>query len=139
MTPAHPSDHTSPATLPQSLIRQRLADGVKAGMKQRDRAAVAALRSASAAIANAEAVALDDEDYAGVRAGAVQDSPVGVGAAEVARRTLTDAEVVALVAGEATERESAAAAYQRSGHADRAERLLEEARAIRAILADPIG
>jgi uncharacterized protein YqeY len=87
------------------------------------------LRSALAAIDNAEAVEIRD-----VRAGAIETSPVGVGAAEVARRELTEADVAAIVRGEVEERRAAAAAYQAAGRGDRAAELAAEADALTAHL-----
>jgi uncharacterized protein len=67
-------------------IRIRMRRALTAAMKARDQRAVAALRSALAAIDNAEAVEAAGEGHPpgeGRIAGAV----LGVGAAEVARRT----------------------------------------------------
>jgi len=85
------------------------------------------LRSALAAIDNAEAVEIRD-----VRAGAIETSPVGVGAAEVARRELTEADVAAIVRGEVEERRAAAGG--RAGRGDRAAELAAEADALTAHL-----
>lgn len=108
-------------------LRDRLRAAVPAAMKARDRSTVAALRSALAAIDNAEAV--DPADGA-ARAGAIETSPVGVGAAEVARRMLSEADVAAIVTTEISERRAAAATYELAGHSDRATRLVAEADAL---------
>ena len=90
---------TSPA------IRERLRAAATRAMKERDKQALAAYRHAMAGIDNAEAVVPD----AGIpSAGAVEQSAVGVGAAEVARRELTDVEVRAVVEGEIHEHRQAA-------------------------------
>ena len=104
-------------------------------MKARDRVAVAALRSAIAAIENAEAV-----DLAALATGslAIELSPVGVGAAEVERRLLTESEVAAIVRAEVAEREAAAQGYEQAGRLDRADQLRAEAGALTAHLADPV-
>lgn len=85
-------------------------------MKARDAVAVAALRSALAAIDNAEAVdaAQASQPDAGHRrlAGTVR----GLRAAEVARRRLGAAEMDDLVGAEAAERHTAAGEYERAGH-----------------------
>jgi uncharacterized protein YqeY len=101
-------------------------------MKARDRVAVAALRSTLAALDNAEAVdrpASVDESLA------IERIPVGLGAAEVARRVLTEAQMEQIVRAEVAEREAAARDYDQSGRPERAEQLRSEARVISAQLA----
>lgn len=65
----------------------------------------------------------------------------GVGAAEVARRRLSEAQVVAIVRAEVAEREAAARDYERAGHRPQAARLRAEAGVLGAYLdgADPSG
>lgn len=94
------------------VLRRALSEAIRA----RDAAAVSALRSALAAIENAEAV-----DGADVTAS------TGVGSTEVARRSLTDSEVQELVDAERTERLSTALEYDRLGQGDHAARLRSEA------------
>jgi uncharacterized protein YqeY len=65
----------------------------------------------------------------------VAGTVAGVGAAEVARRHLTDADLTGIVEREVAEREAAADEYDRAGRADRAERLRHEATALAAVLA----
>ncbi|APB00456.1 hypothetical protein [Nocardia seriolae] len=104
-------------------LRDRLRAALPAAMKQRDRPAIAALRSALGAIDNAEAV-----DGTDVRAGAIETSAVGPGAAERARHALTEADIEAIVRTEIDERRRAAEEYDAlSGGADRAESLRAEA------------
>lgn len=91
-------------------------------MKARDRSAVSALRSVLAAIDNAEAV-----DTGDVKAGALEDSAVGVGAAEALRRDLTDEDIDQILRREIDERRDAAAEYDRLGAADRRDQLTAEA------------
>jgi uncharacterized protein len=157
-------------------IRTRMRRGLTAAMKARDQRAVTALRSALAAIDNAEAVdAAQAVDTAtappavegrpasggsrqggpasgrpppgGARPAASMDAPpgdrgpiagavVGLGAAEVQRRTLTPAETQAIVRGEVAERRTAARAYERAGQAAPAERLRAEAEVLSAYLDD---
>ncbi|MGH3916043.1 MAG: GatB/YqeY domain-containing protein, partial [Pseudonocardiaceae bacterium] len=86
-----------------------------------------ALRSALAAIDNAEAV-----DAAPAPPPAVVDSEIagsvgGLWAAEVQRRSLTDAQVEEIVRAEVAERLAAAHDYERSGHREHAQRLRGEA------------
>ncbi|RMI28160.1 hypothetical protein [Streptomyces triticirhizae] len=102
-------------------------------MRARDRAAVSALRGTLAALDNAEAVPVD----AAPRAGAIEASPVGVGAAEAPRRALSEADVVAVVRAEIEEREAAAAQLTSPAHAERAARLHAEAEVLRRLLEAP--
>jgi uncharacterized protein YqeY len=106
---------TADDTGPELVTRLR-AD-LTAALGSGDRVAVAALRSALAAIGNAEAVDLTtdagpaasppaaSEHFAGARA--------GPGASEVTRKRLTVADVTRIVADEIAERQSAAAEYDR--------------------------
>jgi uncharacterized protein YqeY len=92
-------------------------------MKARDRVAVGVLRSTLAAIENAEAVV-----PAEIKGLAIEQSPLGVGAAEAERRVLSPDDIAQIVRDEVTAREEAAAGYDRTGHADRAGQLRDEAR-----------
>ncbi|MFD3744911.1 hypothetical protein [Nocardia sp. NPDC058633] len=110
-------------------LRERLRAALKPAMKARDLGAVSALRSALAAIDNAEAVDLGER-----RAGAMEDSPVGLGAAEASRRDLTDVDIEAIVRREIDERRVAATEYERLGALDRRDRLTAEADTLAALL-----
>jgi uncharacterized protein len=91
-------------------------------MKARNRVAVGVLRSTLAAIENAEAVA-----PAETKGLAIEQSPIGAGAAEAERRVLSADDVTRIVRAEVADREEAAAEYDRAGHADRAAQLRDEA------------
>jgi uncharacterized protein len=136
-------------------------------MKARDQAAVAALRSALAAIDNAEAVEVTDpplpapppgqaptatpnegpgsgermtrgtEASPGAGSTGVAGAVVGLGAGEVERRRLTTAEMEAIVRREVAERRAAARAYEGVGQSRYAERLRAEADLLGAYLDDP--
>ncbi|UGT42145.1 GatB/YqeY domain-containing protein [Nocardia yamanashiensis] len=111
-------------------LRDRLRAAVPVAMKARDRTATAALRSALAAIDNAEAV-----DGSDVQAGAIESSAVGLGAAERERRILTEADIEAIVRAEIADRRTAASEYDGlSGGAERAASLRAEAAALTAQL-----
>jgi uncharacterized protein YqeY len=110
-------------------LRDRLRAAVAGAMKSRDRRTTSALRSALAAIDNAQAV-----EIRGVRAGAIEMSLMGPGAAEVTRRELTEAGVAAIVRGEVEERRAAAVAYEAAGREDKAADLAAEADALAAHL-----
>jgi uncharacterized protein YqeY len=97
-------------------VRERLRAGLTVAMKARDRMAVAALRATLGAIDNAEAVtspSMVDRGFA------IEQSSVGVGAAEVARRVLTEEDVAGIVRDSIAEREEAAAGYDRAGRPSR--------------------
>jgi uncharacterized protein YqeY len=106
-------------------MRTDLRRDLTAALKARDRVAIAALRSALAAIDNAEAVPVDQSVHSTESehvAGAV-----GLGGAEVQRRQLTDTDLQAIVQNEVRERSVAARAYENADRHDLAERLRAEA------------
>ncbi|WP_307167842.1 hypothetical protein [Streptomyces rishiriensis] len=105
-------------------------------MRARDKAAVSALRATLGALDNAEAVPLDD---AKLRGSALEQSPVGAGATEAARRELSEQSVVAVVRAEADERLEVAAQLTAPAHADRAARLRAEAAVLLRFLESPDG
>jgi hypothetical protein len=115
----------------ETSLRQRLRIALPAAMKSRDRSAISALRATLAAIDNAEAVVPAGGE---VRGQAIEQVALGVGATEVARRTLTDVEVEEIVRAELAERETAADEYDRAGRTERADQLRSEARALAAHL-----
>ena len=124
-----------------STVRSRLQSALRAAMKERDAAAMSALRSALAAIDNAAAVPVSGQLPAAApsRAAPSENVPIaggvaGLGAAEVARRAVTEEEAAAIAAAEAADRRAAARDYRAAGRADRADRLLSEARAIESAL-----
>ena len=102
-------------------------------MKARDRVAVGVLRSTLAAIENAEAVVAAPVDSESL---AIERSPIGVGATEVARQQLSPAEIEQIVREEAGSRNAAAADYDRMGRPERAAQLRDEARLLTGYL-DP--
>jgi uncharacterized protein YqeY len=113
-------------------LRSRLQQGLKVAMKSQDRVAIAGLRSALSAIANAEAV---DVEHAPTSTGsAIAGAISGVGAGEALRRELSPEEVAAVVAAEIAERRSSADEYERLGQAEDAGRLRVEADVLRAYL-----
>ncbi|MFE3029661.1 GatB/YqeY domain-containing protein [Nocardia tengchongensis] len=120
---------TNPSAEP-SALRARLRVALPMAMKARDRDATAALRSALGAIDNAEAV-----DGSEVRAGAIENSAVGLGASELPRRDLTESDIAAIVRAEIDDRLSAAGEYEAlPGGADRAAALRAEATVLSAHL-----
>jgi uncharacterized protein len=122
-----------------SNVRSRLQAALRAAMKERDAAAMSALRSALAAIDNAAAVPASRQGPAAPsEAPPSENVPIAGGVAglgsEVARRAVTEEEAAAIAAAEAADRRAAASDYRAAGRADRADRLLSEARAIESAL-----
>jgi len=108
-------------------------------MRGRDQAATAALRSALAAIANAEAV--DAGEHARGAAGSEHfaGATAGLGSAEVARKVLTETEMCDIVRTEIADRQTAVRQYVDGGHGERADRLSAEIRALAAVLTPVAG
>lgn len=115
------------------LWRQTLRDALLAARKERDATRVSALRSALSAIDNAETpdAAVVDAPASEAIAGGV----VGLGAAEVARRELSDTQIRDLLRAEVDERLAAAEQVSGGGHTERAATLRAEA----AVLTDLLG
>jgi uncharacterized protein len=118
---------------PPDDIRTRLRRALGVALKARDAGAVSALRSAMGAISNAEAVAPAARP-AGTGSAHFAGTVAGLGAGEVQRHPLTEADAAAIVRQEAAEREAAASQYERGGRAAEAARLREGARALMAAL-----
>lgn len=121
-----------PGTPDVQPLRVRLRRALPGALKARDQVAVAALRSALAAIENAEAVVppASPNLTSGVIAGAVS----GVGAGEAVRRDLPESRVAEIVRAEVADRRAAAADYERAGQTDDAARLRAEADVLTAHL-----
>ena len=120
-----------------SGIRLRLQLALREALRARDKVAVSALRSALAAIDNASAVPPPMAPAPGTGGPHFAGAAPGLGAGEAERRTLTEAEVEALVRAEAAEREAAARDYDQTGHPDPADRLRREARILTSALTPP--
>ena len=103
---------------PALLWRRTLRDALLAARKDRDSTRVSALRSVLSAIDNAETPegARVDAPSSGTIAGGV----VGLGAAEVARRELSDAQIRELVHAEIDERLTATRDFTAGGRPERA-------------------
>ena len=107
-------------------LRHRLRDALAVAIKGRDRLSTSVLRATLGAIENAEAVPVDAATGAaagGTGSLAIEATPLGVGAAEAARRELTEDDVRAIVRAEVAEREHAADTYDRAGRPEQVERL----------------
>ena len=107
-------------------VQVRLRGALTEALRSRDSIAASALRSALSAIANAEAVPSANTSR-GVGSEHVAGAVAGLGAAEAARRGLTEHDVAAIVAAEISDRRSAAGDYERLGRSDQSARLRREA------------
>ena len=116
-------------TDPATLWRETLRVNLLTARKQRDAIRVSALRSALSAIDNAET-----PDGPVPTAGALSESAVGPGAAEVQRRALTDGEIRALLTAEVDERRAAAAQLAANGADERAGTVRAEAAVLSSLL-----
>ncbi|MFC7621044.1 GatB/YqeY domain-containing protein [Microlunatus sp. GCM10028923] len=119
-------------------LRDRLQRALRSALKERDRVGARAIRTALAAIANAEAVDPGSAPKAGPATDpAVAGTVKGVGAAEVARRELSADDLAAIVGREITERRRAATMYEQSGRSEHAGELHREADVLDRILSGP--
>lgn len=116
--------------MPTPDLRPRLRSALTAAMRAREADAVSAIRSAMAAIDNAEAVPVE----VAPAAGAIEASALGVGAAEAPRRTVEADEQQAIVRAEVAERLVAAEQIEATDPV-RAEHLRAGADALRQVLA----
>jgi len=130
---AHALRWRAVTTQAATLWRTRLRDALLTARKERDTVRVSVLRSALSAIDNAET-----PDGAHVDAPAsetIAAGVVGLGAAEVARRELSDAQIRDLLRTEVDERLTAAQQVVDGGHTERGAALRAEA----AMLTDLLG
>lgn len=111
-------------------VRTRLRTGLREAMRARDAATVSAIRSALAALDNAEAVPVVGHNAVSAEGAHVASAAIGVGAAEAERAELSDAEVADILQREVDERRTAAREYSDGGRAEAAERLEAEAAAL---------
>lgn len=127
-----------------NVLRSQLRSGLVAAMKQRDGSAVSALRSAIAALDNAEAIdqsdmidPVDPDRWApvghrgDVSSDLIAGATAGVGSTEMPRRSLNVAEVRAILQSEVTDRINAARHYTTRGRHDLAEELRSQADILR--------
>jgi hypothetical protein len=127
------SDPVSP-----DVLRAALRRGLTNAMKARDSDALAALRTAMAAIDNAEAVPLTDTVAPSAMPSAsgsrIAGAHAGAGSTEAARRQLTGAELVGILRDQVAEDTREADRYDSLGEADAADRLRRQASALAAYL-----
>jgi hypothetical protein len=116
-----------------AALRAALRRGLISAMKAPEADADAALRTALAAIDNAEAVPAPDTS-APTSSAHVAGARPGLGAAEAARRPLSDDEARAVVREPIAEQTREAGGYDAHGHGDAARRLRDQARVLAAYL-----
>ena len=104
----------TPDTGPQAL-RDTLRRDLTRAMKAREPDAVSALRTAIAAIDNAEAVPAPDETLA-TTSGHIAGARAGIGAAEAARRNLSPSEQQAILRDQVSAYNAEADRYAALGH-----------------------
>jgi uncharacterized protein len=119
-------------TGPQAL-RDALRRDLASAMKAREPDAVSALRTAIAAIDNAEAVPAPDESTA-TTSGHIAGARAGLGAAEAARRNLSDGQQQAILRDQIAGYAADADRYEALGQQDVAGRLRARARLLTAYL-----
>ncbi|QNG20972.1 hypothetical protein G4H71_08770 [Rhodococcus triatomae] len=133
--PASPTD--------PEVLRSAMRADLVAAMKERRREVVAVLRTALAALDDAEAVAAPAAQSSPVAAPAAQSpvqgghvagARVGVGSTEVERRVLSLADVRAVLEAQIAERTVEAERYDTYGQHDAANRLRREAGVLGAYL-----
>jgi uncharacterized protein YqeY len=109
-------------------LRIQLRADLKLAMQARNGVATRVLRLLVAAIDNAQAVPVDPDD----RSGGL--NRFGDGAVEVARTSLSEADVQALLMGEIDARETAAETFRGLGRGEQADLLYAEAEIVRRYL-----
>jgi uncharacterized protein len=119
-------------------VTARLHTALAEALAARDMTAASALRSALAAIGNAEAVGIAGDQAASRTTGAhFAGTTAGLGSAEAPRRVLSEAEIGQIVRAEISDRQAAARQYDALGRADRARRLRSEIAVLMAALRRP--
>ena len=114
-------------------MRDRLQTGLIEAMKTRDVDAVKAVRSALAAIANAEAVT----DTHGTSSPADRSIPAsvrGLGAGDVPRRSISEVDVLDIIGAEVEDRLRSARQYDALGQTAAANELRVQATVLKAYL-----
>ncbi len=111
-------------------VRTMMRSDLVAAMKARQPDAVAALRTAIAAIDNAEAVAAPGGTGAAA-SGHIAGAQVGLGSTEAERRDVSIGEVRAILQGQIADCRAEADRYQAAGHHEAAGQLRRQAEALR--------
>ena len=123
----------SESSRPADALRATLRDGLITALKSRDSDALAALRTAIAAIDNAEAVRIPDAQPPAMSTH-VAGASSGAGSTEATRRQLSGSEVHDILRDQIADHAREADRYDTLGQADAAHRLRRQARALEAYL-----
>jgi uncharacterized protein len=115
-------------------VRSRLRQDLTAALKARDVSTANALRSAIAAIENAEAVDTNGPEPRRASSEHIAGATAGAGSSDVQRRELSDADVIAVIRLQVQERAEAAGVFEQLGEMKQAERLRHEAAVLRKYL-----
>ncbi len=118
-----------------SVLRDALRSRLTVAIRERDRGAAAVLRSAVAALENAEAVSVADQPVA-TGSSDVAGAALGVGATEVQRRVLGATEERAVVEAEVQSLADAEQAYAALGDVARASAAAAGIAVLREVLDD---
>jgi uncharacterized protein len=120
--------------MPATAIQARLRAALTEALSSRDAVAVGAIRSALSAIANAEAIPPPAIRPRPGSSEHVAGAVAGLGAAEAARRQLSEADISAILSAEISDRRTAADDYDRLGRGDQSARLRREASVLTGLL-----
>jgi uncharacterized protein len=120
-------------------LRAALRQGLTAALKARDPDALAALRTAIAAIDNAEAVPVPGRRLPPATSAHIAGARSGPGSTEAARQRLEAGELRDILRGQVAEYTSEADRYDALGQADAAQRLRRRARVLTACLVSDEG
>lgn len=119
------------------MLRSALRSRLTTAMRERDRAAVSALRNAVAAIENAEAVPTEARSV--TTSAEVAGAAVGLGVTEAERRRLDHGAERSMVAAEVSSLVEAETAYAAAGDGERARSAAAGAALLRSVLAEVDG
>lgn len=114
--------------------RIALRAGLAPAMRARDKVATTAIRSALAAIDNAEAVPVQAPAPTTTGDGPIAGARIGLGAGEADRRELTEHDIAHLLESEISDRLGAAAELEQAGRPDHGERLRAEAAVLQSFV-----
>lgn len=117
-------------------MRSRMRRDLTSALKARDGTVVAAVKSALAAIDNAEAVAYDRAPPQESNSEHIAGATAGAGSSDVPRRMLSEVEMKTIVRGQVEERCEAADLYEKLGREGQATRLRREAAVLTEYLTD---
>jgi uncharacterized protein len=113
-------------------VKARLRDALRVAVKARDKVATSALRSTLGLLDNADAADLAEAPP--MEAGRIAGGVHGLGAGEVARRELSEEQLVAIAREELARWQTLASDYEGAGQTEHAARLRAEVATVAAVL-----